>query len=597
MDTGESSPALVDALRPGGDARDLPRGQSTTPAAPVWNVWVARLGPPVAYLAAALYCYSGFVRAPLRRTVGGADGVAYAWYLEWTHQSIVHGHNPFISTALNAPTGVNLMWNTSLFLLGVLAMPLTATIGPFATVGVLFVLAPFLSASSAYLVFRRMSGTALGSSIGAALFGFGPFFVGHWGHLNLTFLPLFPPILLLLRNILVTQTRPALRAGVLLGVLGGLQLLISEEIVVLAVLVALPAVAVLALANPGEVMPRLRHAAAGLGIGVAVAAAISAVPVAYQLFGPLAPGSGVTSRDQTADVAALVRPSLLQRFASHRDVAANLHFPANGAENTAYLGWPLIGLCVVLCLWLIRCRDRFAFWWLPTAACVVALSLGSPISLNRHRVATGPWAIYRLLPLIASVKTIRFSLITLLLVGLLIAWSLGRMQLPLRLATAVVVLAALVPLYPVVPYQSGPVTPTPRFFSTSAVDAIPSGATTLVLPVAGFPNLAAMAWQIRAHLRFDMIGGYSVFKEGKGSTFFPPVPSAWFYLQQVAQTGVPLSVAQRTAAARSIRQFKIQYIVVTQSMQNFDLVSTMVARIGDCHVRRVSDVALCQIGT
>jgi hypothetical protein len=75
------------------------------------------------FLLAAAYNYSHFLGDPQHGLIGGADGVAYAWYLEWVHQGIVHGHNPFVSVALNAPTGVNLMWNTSIILLGFVAFP------------------------------------------------------------------------------------------------------------------------------------------------------------------------------------------------------------------------------------------------------------------------------------------------------------------------------------------------------------------------------------------------------------------------------------------------------------------------------------------
>ena len=208
----------------------------------------------------------------------------------------------------------------------------------------------------------------------------------------------------------------------------------------------------------------------------------------------------------------------------------------------------------------------------------------------------GPWAVFQLFPLIGSAKTVRLSVITLLLVGLLIAWALSRMRFPIRVVAAGVVVAAFLPLYPFAPYTATLVSPTPRFFTTSAVNAIPARAITLVLPVAGFPQVQAMTWQIEAHIRFDMVGGYSVFKYGDRSTFFPPLPAARGVLATVSRTGVLASPVQLAVARASIRQYRIQYIVVTHAMENFDLVSNTVASIGKCVVRQVSDVGLCRVG-
>src|SRR6201999_1017472 len=83
---------------------------------------------------------------------GGPDGIIYVWYFEWVEQAFLHGHNVFIAPGLNAPAGVSVMWNTSLLLVAILGIPLTATIGPFAAVVLVAVLAPVASAATAYYV-------------------------------------------------------------------------------------------------------------------------------------------------------------------------------------------------------------------------------------------------------------------------------------------------------------------------------------------------------------------------------------------------------------------------------------------------------------
>ena len=46
--------------------------------------------------------------------VNPSDMTLYAWMLEWTPPAITHGDNQWFTDALNAPTGINLMWNNGM---------------------------------------------------------------------------------------------------------------------------------------------------------------------------------------------------------------------------------------------------------------------------------------------------------------------------------------------------------------------------------------------------------------------------------------------------------------------------------------------------
>lgn len=560
-----------------------------------WRHRVLLLVPPLGYLGAALAQYSRFLADPAGRIPGGSDGVLYGWYFEWMYRSVQHLNNPLFTGALNAPSGVNTMWNTSMPLLAFVCIPLTATIGPLPTVGLLFVSAPFLSATSAYLVLRRITGSAVGSAVAGMLFGFGPFWVGHFGHLNLILDPLLPPILLLLRNLVVTQTRRAVRAGALLGALVGAQLLVSEEIVVLAAAAAIPLLAWLVLLNIRAARRRWRHATLGLAAAAGVALLIAGVPLGYQLLGPLALRSGITTTKASADLASLVRPSLLQRFAPQADVVANLHYRANGAENTGYLGWLLIVLCVVLAAQLIAARERFGSWWLLSAASVVALSLGSRIYVDGTATIRGPWAAYRLIPFVHSADPIRMSLITTLLVGWLIAHCMSRASTRGRIAIAAAITLALVPLWPIGPYTADLVTPTPRFFRSAAVDAIPRNATAMVLPVPSATDTRAMVWQMSAGMRFRLIGGYSVFQRDAGSSYFARVPIAWYVFVRAVLTRPPTDRATLMRALHSLQQFGVRYVVIPRELADHKILAATARAMTGCVIEVVSDVDLCAV--
>ncbi len=561
------------------------------PPGPVLAAYVV---PPLAFVAISLSVAWPIIAHLGHRVPGGADGVLFSWYFEWIAQSVIHGHNPFVSDALNAPAGVNVMWNTAMLVLALVCVPLTLSIGAFTTVSLAMVLGPAVSGASAYWVLRRLTGRTLGSAIGAAVYAYGPFMIGHAGHLNLLFAPVPPLLVLLGHRLVISQRGSPIRLGVLLGVVVGVQLLLSEELLALCVIAGVVAVVWLAVLNPHEVRPRARYALIGSGVASAAAVLIVAVPLGYQFFGPDSFKKFLPEKGR-ADLASLVRPSLLQYYSSRADVRANLHFPANGAENTGYLGWPLIIAAIAISAWYIWRRERFAIWWLLTALSLVVLMLGSPIDVNGRSIVRGPWALIRRLPLLGGVIPARFSLLILLLVAGLIAWTLARLRGPLLLVGAAIAVALLIPLRPVVPIRGSLLPSTPRFFMTSAVNVIPRGAVTAVLPQAGYPHNAAMVWQIRAHLRFALVGGYSVFSVHGHATYFPDLPLFVMALRDVGSaepTAEPLAALRASAVSSGVR-----YIVITDRQPNMRSVTAAAAAITGCKPRQVADVLVCQIGT
>ncbi len=91
--------------------------------------------------AITLYCYLGlaiYVTCRLwadpagLRQVGDPQDVNQAtWFVRYAANAVEHFRLPaLITSAMNAPNTVNLMWNTSLLLPGVLVAPVTLLFGP-----------------------------------------------------------------------------------------------------------------------------------------------------------------------------------------------------------------------------------------------------------------------------------------------------------------------------------------------------------------------------------------------------------------------------------------------------------------------------------
>lgn len=182
------------------------------------------------------------------RLVGCAcdDVVQQSWFLGWLPWALSHGHSLFFTNWFDYPTGVNLAANTEMPLLGLITAPLSLTVGPVASFGLLLFLAYPLSATSAYFVLRRWTGSNLGALCGGLLYGFSPYMVSQGlSHLNLVFVPLPPLIFMALHEIMVVQRSRRLRWGVLLGVLVTAQYFISPEVLATVAMLSVFALVVL----------------------------------------------------------------------------------------------------------------------------------------------------------------------------------------------------------------------------------------------------------------------------------------------------------------------------------------------------------------
>ena len=127
----------------------------------------ADLLAPAAFALLSIQHYWYFLKDPRGTLPGGADGILYAWYFQAAAHSLTHLSNPFISAAMNAPAGVNLMWNTGMPVLATTAAPLTLTLGPFVTVGLLLTISPLISAWATYAVLVRLTGSRWAASSAA----------------------------------------------------------------------------------------------------------------------------------------------------------------------------------------------------------------------------------------------------------------------------------------------------------------------------------------------------------------------------------------------------------------------------------------------
>ncbi len=114
------------------------------------------------------------------------------WGMRYAAIAVAHGRLPsLITTAVNAPQGVNLMWNTTMLLPSVLLAPVTLLAGPQASLAVLTTLGFAGSAASLFFVLRRWGAGPSAAALGGAVYGFSPALrIGAEDHYPLQFVVL-----------------------------------------------------------------------------------------------------------------------------------------------------------------------------------------------------------------------------------------------------------------------------------------------------------------------------------------------------------------------------------------------------------------------
>jgi len=500
-----------------------------------WRVPRAALRPELLSLilccALAVRVFFDAWKAPASKLLGGGvgDAALLVWFLRWTPLAVARGMNPLLTHYINVPDGVNVMWNGSLLLPGLLLGPLTAAFGAVATFNVLSTLAPALSAWCAALAFRRYVSNHVAVLIGGLVYGFSPYMLAQArGHLHLT-LAFFPPLLFLaLDNILVGQRRSPLLAGAVFGLLAACQLLTGEEVFASTMLFCVWQVLVMMIMFPRHIAGKARYALIALGATAIAFLAIAGWPLWFQIFGPQHISGDIQKTNRFfTDLWNFVTPTGVQALAPESAIRMTARFTGNFAETNGYMGIPLI-------LIVLFTAARWA-WSSAVVRVAFLLALG-PIVLSmgdRLHIAgrvTGvklPWSWFQSLPLIESAVPNRFMLQGMLFCGLLLAIFIERAwrwPWPGRVAAAALTIAVIVTLLPRTPVGASPVI-APAFFTSSDVLRVPRDSVVLVTPFPGAQAATPMTWAALADLRFKMPGGYFVGPDLNGRPKYGPVPT------------------------------------------------------------------------
>jgi dTDP-glucose 4,6-dehydratase len=479
------------------------------------------------WLVVGLYLLASFALTwrlwadPAGRMVTGDPGDTnlFAWFMRYSATAISHGRLPaLVTTGLNAPQGINLMWNTSFLLPSILLTPVTLLAGPQTSLTIVMTVGFAGSAASLFWVLRRWGAGLVGAALGGAVYGFSPALVtAATGHFHLQFAVLPPLIIDALLGIL-TGRGSAVRSGLWLGLLVAAQLFTGEELLTDTVVAAVVIVVVLVLSHPrataAAVRTRARTILGGLGVAVGIVALTCGYALWVQFRGPLAShGSPWVVSEFHNYPYAFVTPSSALLFHTSASAATAAAYPEPLPEYIAYLGWPLLIVLAMaaVCFW----RDPKVRLTAVTFAVLELFSLGvarATVDGWRYPVSVLPWHWLAHLPLLADLLPDRLSILADGAAGALLAFGLdrarglgariGRPRLIGVLATAVAVLAVL-PLIPR-PVQVTGVTPLPAGWRTAFAELRLTASDHVLL----IPDIRlGTRWQADTGVPGSMVGG------------------------------------------------------------------------------------------
>lgn len=306
------------------------------------------------------------------------DQSQYVWSLWWVARQITRFGNPWFTTHLAAPVGVQLGYDTLMPLLGAVMAPVTLVFGPFVSYNLVAIVQPGLAAYVMYRAARLWLPSRAGAIAAGAFFGMSGMLASQdWLHMHTAVGCLFLPVAL--EAAIRLRRGPTVGRGILLGLAVGASVLVDPEAAVMAGILAALVLIPWLLRGPGG--PGLRAVAAGV-----VTAAVTASPQIAAM--AQATGQGGTPPppiidyvEYAAELPSLFAPS--PRLARDGITGVSVYSAHTSQELVATFGVVLTVMAVsgLIVSWRRHGSRKLALLWLGSAA----LALGPTLDAGNRQ--------------------------------------------------------------------------------------------------------------------------------------------------------------------------------------------------------------------
>jgi len=505
----------------------------------------------------------------------------FEWLLSHGAYSVRHLENPLFSTRQNAPDGVNMMANTSVLGISIPLAPLTMLFGPQVTYALYLGGALAATAATSYwMLSRHLVASRAAAFVGGAFLGFAPGVIHHAnGQPNFTSNFLLPVIVA--RVLRLGEPGRWLRNGVVLGLLVAYQIFINEEMLLLTALACAVIVLLRAAFRWSRTRAELRTFLRALGVGGGLALLLAGYPIWYQFNGPQSYRGlqGGVFHSWGEDLKAFVtypRDSLGGTPEVEQTIGLT--------EQNTWLGWPLVGLAVLVAVLLWRTSLTARIASLVGVLFAVA-SLGPQLRVGgRLTDVEGPWHLLPDdLPLVEMMMPTRMSLVTVGAVGVLVAlaWDEIAKARPdaapqsatgaglhrrVRVLAYGAVVLALLPVVPR-PLPAQHVDPPPRFITSGAWRPyVPEGRTLVPVPIpSNVHGLSTLRWSALTGHEFPIPAGYFIGPDAEGNGVFgaPSRPTSLLVYHTMDRGVAPaITEEHRRQAVEDLRFWRASVVVL-----------------------------------
>jgi hypothetical protein len=432
-----------------------------------------------------------------------------------------------------------LLWSTTVPLLSALATPLTLAFGSLTAWNVLVVLAPATAAWATWLVCAELGAGAGPAVFGGALFGFGSFVLCEdVAHLQLSACVLLPlAVWVALRGVRAGASSWSL-AGASAAIVVAQFLICPELLVTLGLMAVISLVAALWLLG-GERAALIRTARA-MAAG-AVAGALVVSPLVVEMLTHVPRGSSGAVA-WPVDLLNLIVPTVRDAAGGSSLAGISSRFPGNSAEQSGYLGLPLL-LVVLVWGWRERRRPP-ARLLLVMLAVSVLLALGSSLTVDGTRTIWLPWAALAKLPFLRDALPARMMVYAWLCAAVICARWLGDRRVPAGARALAVALIAVALLPAAWPFQ-----PEPPAARSTAVRSALRGQRVLSLPFFDVGDRGLVVQQAD-DFRFSLIASWLQLRP---HDWAPDLPGT-------ALTDQALAQLRGRAAARFVAELRAAHI-------------------------------------
>jgi hypothetical protein len=306
------------------------------------------------------------------------DPASYVWSLWWVAHQVTHLGNPWFTSRLAAPAGVQLGYDTLMPLLGLLMLPVTMLAGPAVSYNLLVVLLPGVLCYAMYRVARLWLTSEVGAVAAGALFGLSTMVTFQdWFHLNIAAGTVFLP--LALAAAVRLRRRPGTRRALWVGLVLGLAVLVNQESAIMAAILVLLALIPWLTARPS--LDRLRDCGvAALAALVVASPQIAAMAWQASTGGTAAAGSVLPAwyRRLGAGLPTLLSPSPRLRSWGLGALDGGFHFPLSEGVPTFGITLTVLALAGLVISWRRPSARLLGLLWLGSAV----LAMGSAVKLG-----------------------------------------------------------------------------------------------------------------------------------------------------------------------------------------------------------------------